>query len=93
MALTRRQREVLDVIRELIERIESALADLPASYAMAFHLRIRERFSYREIASMCGEPEGTLRSRIHHTLGRIRKALDEESPRLRRCRPRREDPR
>ncbi len=63
--------------RALMERIESALADLPPGYATAFHLRIREEFTYREIASICGEPEGTLRSRVHHALIRIRRALDD----------------
>lgn len=62
--------------RELAGRIDAALADLPASHAMAFHLRVREAFSYREIADMCGEPEGTLRSRVHHALNRIRRALE-----------------
>jgi len=61
--------------RELLRMVESVLADLPPAYAMAFHLRVREEFSYREIAAICGEPEGTLRSRVHHTLKRIRLAL------------------
>ncbi len=61
--------------QELLRQVESVLADLPPSYAMAFHLRVREEFSYREIAAICGEPEGTLRSRVHHTLKRIRLAL------------------
>ena len=61
---------------ELAGRIESALADLPPAHAMAFHLRVREAFSYREMAEMCGEPEGTLRSRVHHALIRVRLALE-----------------
>jgi RNA polymerase sigma-70 factor (ECF subfamily) len=61
--------------RELVRRVDSALADLPASYSMAVHLRLRESFSYREIAAMTGEPEGTLRSRVHHALKRLRVAL------------------
>ena len=58
-----------------LRAIDSALSDLPATYAMAFHLRVREEFSYREMAEICGEPEGTLRSRVHHTLKRLRVAL------------------
>jgi DNA-directed RNA polymerase specialized sigma24 family protein len=65
---------------ELLRAIDSALSDLPATYAMAFHLRVREEFSYREMAEICDEPEGTLRSRVHHTLKRLRVAL---TPRIR----------
>jgi RNA polymerase sigma-70 factor (ECF subfamily) len=61
--------------RELERRIESVLAGLPPSYAAAFHLRVREGLSYREIAAVSGEPEGTLRSRVHHTLRRLRAHL------------------
>ena len=62
---------------QILRRVESALGDLPPAYAMAFHLRIREEFTYREMASVTGEPEGTLRSRVHHALKRIRLVLDE----------------
>lgn len=62
--------------RELADRVEAALADLPPEHAMAFHLRVREAFSYREIAEMCGAPEGTLRSRVHHAVSRIRRMLE-----------------
>jgi len=57
------------------QRIEHALADLPSDYALAFHLRVREGFSYAEMAAMSGAPEGTLRSRVHHAVRRIRAAL------------------
>ena len=65
------------VARDLAARVESALRDLPESYAAAFLLRVREEFSYREMAAITGEPEGTLRSRVHHALGRVRRALAE----------------
>ncbi len=61
--------------RDILSRVESALADLPPTYATAFHLRVREAFAYREIASICGEPEGTIRSRVHHVVRRIRRSL------------------
>jgi RNA polymerase sigma factor (sigma-70 family) len=61
---------------ELLRRIEDALADLPPAYGTAFHLRVREHFSYREMAEVLGEVEGTLRSRVHHTLVRVRRALE-----------------
>jgi RNA polymerase sigma-70 factor (ECF subfamily) len=61
--------------RETVRQIEAMLADLPAEYAAAFHLRVREEFTYREMAEMTGDPEGTLRSRVHHTLKRLRARL------------------
>lgn len=61
--------------RDLAGKVESAMTDLPESYAIAFHLRIREEMSYREIAAISGESMGTLRSRVHHALKRIRRSL------------------
>lgn len=66
--------------REVHEKIEAALADLPDSYAVAFHLRVREDFSYREIAAICEAGEGTLRSRVHHAVKRITAALRGSRP-------------
>lgn len=60
---------------ELAAVVESVLADLPPAYSVTFHLRVREEFTYAEIAAMHGESPGTLRSRVHHTLRRIRRAL------------------
>ena len=57
------------------ELLEAALEDLPSGYAAAFHLRLREGFSYREMAAITGDSEGTLRSRVHHTLRRLRDRL------------------
>ena len=64
--------------RQLNERIDGALADLPPTYTHVFHLRVREGFSYGEIAAISGEPEGTLRSRVHHSLKRIRQVLEQD---------------
>lgn len=61
--------------RECLAMIEQVLAQLPRGYAEAFHLRVREQFSYREMAAITGEPEGTLRSRVHHALTRLRTRL------------------
>jgi len=52
--------------------VEAALDDLPSGYAAAFHLRLCEGFSYREMTAITGDAEGTLRSRVHHTLRRLR---------------------
>ena len=60
---------------ELRACIDNALLTLPEDYAVAFHLRVREGFSYREMAEISGAPLGTLRSRVHHATHTIRKAL------------------
>jgi RNA polymerase sigma-70 factor (ECF subfamily) len=56
-------------------RFESALRALSPEQSLALQLRFRDGFSYREMASLCGEPEGTLRSRVHHALRHIREEL------------------
>lgn len=61
--------------RECLALIEQVLAQLPRGYAEAFHLRVREGFGYREMADITGEPEGTLRSRVHHAMARLRAKL------------------
>lgn len=57
------------------ERLEAVLRALPSEQGLALQLRFRDGFSYREMAELCGEPEGTLRSRVHHALRRVRDAL------------------
>jgi len=59
----------------LVERIEKILQSLSPEYAMAFHLRVCEGFRYAEISEICGVSEGTLRSRVHHTLRRVQERL------------------
>ncbi|MBK8164998.1 MAG: sigma-70 family RNA polymerase sigma factor [bacterium] len=61
--------------RECLALIEQVLAQLPPGYAEAFHLRVREGFGYGEMAAITGEPEGTLRSRVHHSLTSLRAKL------------------
>jgi RNA polymerase sigma-70 factor, ECF subfamily len=79
--------------RDLLEIVESALADLPPAYAQAFFLRVHEDQSYREMAAICGEPEGTLRSRVHHAMKRVQRIVGESglSP-LRACPSRERQP-
>jgi RNA polymerase sigma-70 factor (ECF subfamily) len=80
------------VLRRQVEAvIDSVLADLPATYASAYHLRVREGLSYREISEICGDPEGTLRSRVHHTLRRIRDELSRRAPDPAHRQPQEED--
>lgn len=74
--------DVAYMTRESLRLVEAVLADLPDDYAAAFHLRVREGFSYREMSAITGDPEGTLRSRVHHALQRLRErfATDETRP-------------
>jgi RNA polymerase sigma-70 factor (ECF subfamily) len=66
--------------RQMLSRIDAVLETLPPEMVTAFHLRMREEFRYSEIAAICGTSEGTLRSRIHHTLKRIHQALGIHAP-------------
>ena len=58
--------------------VERTLATLPEKYRTTFHLRIKQDFTYQEMAAICDEPEGTLRSRVHHIMGLLRKGLTEK---------------
>ena len=60
---------------ELLQRVDDVLRTLPPEYVTAFHLRVREEFRYAEMAAICGAPEGTLRSRVHHALQKIHRTL------------------
>ena len=61
--------------RQILDRVDAVLRTLPPEYVTVFHLRIREEFRYSEIAAICGAPEGTLRSRIHHALKKIHRVF------------------
>ena len=64
---------------ELDHLVQRILAELPAAYATTFNLRIVQEFTYPEIAAICQEPQGTLRSRVHHTLELLRQAITRET--------------
>jgi len=65
--------------RAIQDRIDAVLAQLPPEYGLAFQLRVRENMPYRDIAAESGESEGTLRSRVHHTVKALRAALQPEA--------------
>ncbi len=57
--------------------MRAAIAELPDSPREALELRLRDELSYEEIAGVLGIPLGTVRSRLHHAVRRLKAALAE----------------
>jgi len=67
------------------ERVRDALLSLPPLYREILELRFEHDMSYAEISATLGIPIGTVRSRLHHALRRLRVAMDadqDNSPRI-----------
>ena len=58
-----------------MERMRQAIAELPATMRETLELRLRSELSYEEIAEVLQIPIGTVRSRLHAALRRLRAAL------------------
>lgn len=67
-------------VGELGAQVRSALGALDESERTAIGLAYFGGHSYREVASILGVPEGTIKSRIRAGLGRLRMSLDSLSP-------------
>ena len=64
--------------KEREERLEAALLSLPDDQRAVMLLRIRRGMGIREIAGILSVPEGTVKSRIHYAVRRLRLALGAE---------------
>ena len=60
------------------DQVRTAMADLPAGERDAITLAYFEGRTYREVADLLGQPEGTVKSRIRAGLKRMRASLTEQ---------------
>lgn len=58
------------------DQVRAALADLPPEERRAIELAYFGGHTYREVATMLGQPEGTVKSRIRTGLRRLRALLE-----------------
>ncbi len=64
--------------RYRMQRIRRAIARLPRKQHVVFVLSHYEGLRYAEIAEVLGIPVGTVKSRMHHAVARLRELLDRE---------------
>lgn len=55
--------------------VRRAISDLPTPLRETLELRLRHELTYEEIAAVLAVPIGTVRSRLHHALRRLRAAV------------------
>ena len=55
-----------------LDLIRSAIVELPEQQREVLELRLKDDLRYAEIAEMLDIPIGTVRSRLHHALRRLR---------------------
>jgi RNA polymerase sigma-70 factor (ECF subfamily) len=61
-----------------LRALREAIAQLPATMREPLELRLQENFSYEEIAVMLEIPIGTVRSRLHNAMRRLREQMGAE---------------
>ncbi len=62
-----------------LDLIRSAIVELPEGQREVLELRLKDDLRYADIAEMLDIPIGTVRSRLHHALRRLRLRLKEHS--------------
>lgn len=66
----------------LNDQVRKAVTGLPDGERKAIELAYFAGRTYREVAAILAEPEGTIKSRIRTGLGRLRRALEAEGAHL-----------
>ena len=61
--------------RDTVRRIENMLKDFPYEKRMVFILKNYYNFSYEEISTILKCPIGTVRSRLHYCIKRLRSLI------------------
>ncbi|HOV28010.1 MAG TPA: sigma-70 family RNA polymerase sigma factor [Pseudobacteroides sp.] len=62
--------------RERLASLKKALASIPTEMRQAFILKHYYNYSYEEIAGILNCPIGTVRSRIHYSIKKLKSVLD-----------------
>jgi len=73
------QHEVWDLA--VAEQVAGAMAGLPEGERRAIELAYFDGHTYREVAQLLGQPEGTVKSRIRNGMRRMRAALADKGVR------------
>ena len=67
-----------DVFQQMLgDEVTMALSSLEDNYRIVFILCVLEDFKYDEIAAILDIPIGTVRSRLHRSRNKLKKALSE----------------
>lgn len=68
-------REISDLV--VVQQVADAMTRLPEEERRALELAYYHGHTYREVASLLGQPEGTVKSRIRSGLSRLRRSMTE----------------
>ena len=58
-----------------LERMRASIDRLKPEFREVLQMRLQHEFSYEEIATVLGVPIGTVRSRLHHAVLQLQRAL------------------